>query len=74
MLQCISDYALSKKRTQTTFLHEDKTLVVNIMGKMYLHIDNEAPSTINLKCDLSCILCHLGWNQQNLIRHSINCF
>ncbi len=51
MLQRISDYALSKPGTEATFPFDDKTLVVKVMGKMYLLIDIEAPSTVNLKCD-----------------------
>ncbi len=51
MLQRISDYALSKPRSEATFPFDDKTLVVKVMGKMYLLIDIEDPSTVNLKCD-----------------------
>ncbi len=51
MLQRISDYALSKDGAEATFPFDDKTLVVKVMGKMYLLIDIEEPSTINLKCD-----------------------
>jgi len=51
MLQRISNYALSKPGTEATFPFDDKTLVVKVMGKMYLLVDIEDPSTINLKCD-----------------------
>ncbi len=51
MLQRISDYALSKTGTEATFPFDHKTLVVKVMGKMYLLIDIEDPSTVNLKCD-----------------------
>jgi predicted DNA-binding protein (MmcQ/YjbR family) len=51
MLQRISNYALSKPGTEATFPFDHKTLVVKVMGKMYLLVDIEDPSTINLKCD-----------------------
>jgi len=51
MLQRISDYAISKPGSEATFPFDDKTLVVKVMGKMYLLIDIEDPSTLNLKCD-----------------------
>lgn len=51
MIQRISEYALSKPGTEATFPFDDKTLVVKIMGKMYLLVDIEDPSSINLKCD-----------------------
>ncbi len=51
MLQCISEYALSKPGTEATFPFDEKTLVVKVMGKMYLLIDIEDPSSVNLKCD-----------------------
>lgn len=51
MLQILTEYALSKPGTEATFPFDDKTLVVKVMGKMYLAVDIESPSTINLKCD-----------------------
>jgi len=51
MLQRISDYSLSKTGSEATFPFDDKTLVVKVMGKMYLLVDIEDPSTVNLKCD-----------------------
>jgi len=51
MLQVLTEYALSKPGAEATFPFDDKTLVVKVMGKMYLAVDIESPSTINLKCD-----------------------
>ncbi len=51
MLQTISEYALSLPGSEGAFPFDEKTLVVKVMGKMFLAMDIENPSTVNLKCD-----------------------
>lgn len=51
MLQAISEYALSFPGSEGAFPFDEKTLVVKVMGKMFLLINIEDPSTVNLKCD-----------------------
>jgi hypothetical protein len=52
----------------------DNIYVVKALGMIYLHYTIKASSTTNLMYDRSWIISHLGWNHNNEMRHSIDCF
>jgi len=50
-VESIREYCLSKKGTAECFPFDDVSLVVKVMGKMFILIDLEEANSIALKCD-----------------------
>jgi predicted DNA-binding protein (MmcQ/YjbR family) len=50
-LNSLLNYSLSLKGVEETFPFDKTTLVVKVGGKMFLLVDIDDASTVNLKCD-----------------------
>jgi predicted DNA-binding protein (MmcQ/YjbR family) len=50
-LDTLLQFAVRFLGTEETFPFDNKTLVLKVGGKMYLLVDVEQPTAVNLKCD-----------------------
>ena len=55
-IETVREYCLQKKGTEECLPFDDTTLVIKVMGKMFILIDLEGSNHICLKCEPECAI------------------